>query len=415
MDLHDHALEKPAPTGGSLRSLSDDELLRRLSEVVGRSRRIEMEIVSHIGEVDARRLYAREACDSMFTYCTAVLRLSEHEAYLRITVARVARRHPLLLAMLADGRLHLSGIAKLAAHLTEANRDSVLGRAIHKSKREIEVLVADLAPRPDVPVSVRRLPDRAQSGLAGSVDRRSHEVRLAGCGAEPHSLPEAGHDQPRSMGEPGPDRVAGAPAHACPPAASLAARTSGRSARVEPLAPSRYKVQFTASAAFCEKIDRLKALMRSSVPDGDLARLLEAAVSETLERLERRRFGMTRAPRRRLIAKDRAPHARNIPAAVRRAVYGRDGGRCRFVDDRGRRCAARDNLEYHHVVPRARGGDRSVENIRLTCRTHNVYLAECDYGRPVMEQYRRGPRDTSEPRDTFPSRPPPAPARRTAR
>ena len=73
-----------------------------------------------------RRLYAREASPSMFAYCTEVLHLSEAEAYLRIAAARAAREHPLLLTMLADGRLHLTAIAKLAPHLTLENREDLL-------------------------------------------------------------------------------------------------------------------------------------------------------------------------------------------------------------------------------------------------------------------------------------------------
>ena len=143
-----------------LGSISDDELLRRLSKLFSESRRVEAELMAHIGEVDARKLFAREACSSMFVYCTEVLHLSEAEAYLRIAVARTARRHPLLLEMLGDGRLHLSGIAKLAPHLTGFNRDELLGRAAHQSKRQIEELIAELQPRPDVPTVVRKLPER---------------------------------------------------------------------------------------------------------------------------------------------------------------------------------------------------------------------------------------------------------------
>ncbi len=73
-----------------VRSLSDDALLRRLLDLLSRSRRNEAELIAHIGEVDRRRLYARAAAPSMFEYCTDVLHLSEHEAYLRITVARTA-------------------------------------------------------------------------------------------------------------------------------------------------------------------------------------------------------------------------------------------------------------------------------------------------------------------------------------
>jgi hypothetical protein len=62
--------------------------------------------------------------------------------------------------MLADGRLHLTGIAKLAPHLTPQNRALLLSRAVHRPKRQIEELVAELAPRPDVPGVLRELSSR---------------------------------------------------------------------------------------------------------------------------------------------------------------------------------------------------------------------------------------------------------------
>ena len=76
----------------SLTSVSDEELLRRLSDLLGQSRRNEADLVAHIGEVDRRRLYAREASPSMFGYCTEILHLSEAEAYLRIAAARARAR-----------------------------------------------------------------------------------------------------------------------------------------------------------------------------------------------------------------------------------------------------------------------------------------------------------------------------------
>jgi hypothetical protein len=97
-----------------------------------------------------------------------VLHLSEAEAYLRIAAARAAREHPLLLTMLADGRLHLTAIAKLGPHLTLENREALLERAAHRTRREIEELVAEISPRPDVPavMCVRR---EALRSIANSV------------------------------------------------------------------------------------------------------------------------------------------------------------------------------------------------------------------------------------------------------
>ena len=142
----------------ALHSIPDDELLRRLHELAAQSRRVEADLVAHIGEVDERRLYARSAFPSMFVYCMQALHLSEAEAYRRITVARAARKHAVLLAMLRDGRIHMSGLALLVPVLTPENRDAVLERATHKSKRQIEQLVAELAPKPDVPSVMRKLP-----------------------------------------------------------------------------------------------------------------------------------------------------------------------------------------------------------------------------------------------------------------
>ena len=86
--------------------------------------------------------------------CTEVLHLSEPETGLRIHVARACREHPMLLEMLRDGRVHLSGIGVLAPHLTPDNREMLLRRATHRSKRQIEEIVAELKPRPDAPAVV---------------------------------------------------------------------------------------------------------------------------------------------------------------------------------------------------------------------------------------------------------------------
>jgi 5-methylcytosine-specific restriction endonuclease McrA len=332
-----------------LQALPDDELLHRLAQLMRDSRRVESDLVAHIGEVDERRLYVREASPSMFAYCTEILHLSEAEAYLRIAAARASREHPVLLTMLADGRLHLTGIAKLAPHLTRENRDVLLKRAIHRSKREIEEMVAELSPRPDAPAVMRKLPER-QDGVA----KRQPELRPDGVAPSqpPVTVP-------------------------APPAV------------VEPLAPCRYKVQFTASAGLHDKLERLRVLMRSKVPDGDLAVIIEQAVTEKVERLEARRFARTKSPRKGLLETDTSPSSRHIPAAVRRAVLERDGKRCGYVDEQGRRCTERHRLEFHHRRPFGLGGDHSPENVTLVCRPHNRLLAEHDYGRAAMAKYRR--------------------------
>jgi len=359
----------------ALHAISDDELLHRLGELVSHARRVEADLVVHIGEVDERGLYAREASPSMFAYCTERLHLSEAEAYRRITVARAARKHEVLLAMLRDGRMHLTGIAMLAPLLTRDNRDALLERATHRSKRQIQELVAELSPRPDAPSMMRKLPQKRETPLPGA-SRGQHQARSAALELVPDRL-----------GAPAP---ASAPAVAPPvPSPLTPPPTPSRPAVVQPLSPARYKVQFTASAELHHKLERLSALMRSEIPDGDLAAIIERAVTEKLERLEARRYAKTPAPRKQLGDTDTSPASRHIPAAVRRAVRERDGNRCRYVDEQGRRCTAQDRLEFHHRHPFGMGGDHSLGNTRLLCKSHNRYLAERDYGHAAISRHRR--------------------------
>src|SRR6185295_13391501 len=94
----------------------------------------------------------------LFSYCTEALRLSEDAACSRIEAARACRRFPVILDRLASGELTLTTVRRLGRHLTPDNHQAVLARAARRSRSQIEALVAELAPQPDVPTSLRKLP-----------------------------------------------------------------------------------------------------------------------------------------------------------------------------------------------------------------------------------------------------------------
>ena len=356
-----------------LETISDDALLARLGELVGRSRRAEAELIWHLAEVDRRRLYLREACPSMHVYATLRLHLSEAEAYLRITVARLSRRFPVVLAMLADGRLHLSALAKLAPHLRDDNVEALLARAVHRSKREIEALVAEIAPRPDVRPLMRRLPTPTEL-VPDRVQNR--EVT----------------DQAAQVADRSAPAVPSAPLSASSSTVAALAAPVGPppSAVVAPLAPARYRIQFTAGSELHDKIARAQALLRHQVPDGDLAVVFDRAMTLLVRELERARFAATAAPRKAASETDPTPSSRRIPDPIRRAVWMRDGGQCTFRDHHGRRCPARERLEFHHLIPFGRGGDHSESNISIRCAGHNAYQADLDFGAAFMAARRQG-------------------------
>ena len=275
----------------------------------------------------------------MFTYCTQVLHLSEHAAYGRIEAARAARRFPILMESLESGALTLTTVALIAPHLTLENHRDVIERAKHKSKREVEHIVAALRPQPAVPSTVRKLPD-------------------------PKPMPVSHPASGKALADQSTRRYE-APIPASAPV------TSPRPAAT-PLAPERYRVQFTVSRDTYHKLRRAQDLLRHAIPNGDPAVIFDRALTVLLAHAERAKYGATNRPR---FSSATDSKTRHIAAAVRRKVWERDDGRCAFVGSTGR-CTERGFLEFHHVVPYADGGAGTADSLELRCRAHNMYEAE---------------------------------------
>jgi hypothetical protein len=112
------------------------------------------------------------------------------------------------------------------------------------------------------------------------------------------------------------------------------------------------------------------------MPNGDLATIVDRALTLLLADLERKRIAVTARPRACAASSKRSRH---VPAGVRRAVWKRDDGRCRFEGPNGR-CAETGRLEFHHVVPYASGGPTTADNLELRCAAHNRYESEQYFG-----------------------------------
>ena len=360
--------------------VTDQELITRLLRLVRADQKLNAGLLLHLGEVDARGLYREHAYPSMFAYCVEELHMSEAQAYLRIQAARLGRRFPRVVLLLGQGALHLTAIKLLGPHLTADNHVRLLEQASGKGKREIEQLVAAIAPKPDVPSCIRKLPDascthdpRRDALAPTSVDANQVPVALEAAAASSpvdarQALPEACNSNRAPF--------------------ALEARASSKRASSRPLSPGRYKMEFTAGQALHDKLEQLKELLRHQVPDGDLAVIVERAVDLLLDNTMKQRFAQTTAPNKPRSAKRRRlrnANSRYIPRAVIREVHQRDAGQCTFVSSDGKRCAERGFLElHHHGVPHARGGKATVENLRLVCRAHNALFAEREYGRDFM-------------------------------
>ena len=329
--------------------------------------------VALIAEFDKRKLYRPAGYASMFTFCVGELHLSEDAAYRRIHVARAARRYPGVLAALAQGRVHLSGLTQLARYLSPATADELLAAATHRSKAQIERLLAERFPRPDLVSLVRAIP---QAPTPASLPAAGSGPSL-NCPIEPQVVAIA-------EGQLVPGRVEG-PVILSQEALQAAARQAEPRARVAPLAPQRYGVQFTVDQAGHDLLRHVQDLLGHQVARGDLEEVFVRALRVYAAQLEKQKLAATEQSR---AGRRPRPGSRHIPAHVKRAVWERDGGQCTFVSDSGHRCEARRDIEWDHIEEFARGGEATVGGIRLRCRAHNQYTAERTFGAGFMSEKR---------------------------
>ena len=115
---------------------------------------------------------------------------------------------------------------------------------------------------------------------------------------------------------------------------------------------------------------------------------MEKALDLLIDQVKKERFAVGRKPRQSSATEAQEAASRHIPDAIRRKVYERDGGRCTFVDEGGRRCMETGNVEFDHVDGFARTHLHDADRIRLLCRAHNQHAAEKTYGRAFMERAR---------------------------
>jgi hypothetical protein len=72
-----------------------------------------------------------------------------------------------------------------------------------------------------------------------------------------------------------------------------------------------------------------------------------------------------------------------VPDAIKREGFERDGNQCTFVSADGRRCEERGGLELGHTTGFARTRRHSVAELKLFCRAHNQHAADKLYGRAI--------------------------------
>ena len=268
--------------------LSDGALIAEVTRCARDERHATAQLIAHLAELDARRLYLGAGHSSLFTYCRDALGLSDDAAYNRVEAARASRLFPGVLEQLVDGSLTVTSVRLLARHLTAENHRELLAVASRRSKREVEELIARRFPKPDTPSSVRKVPERTPS-------------RLTVAPAEPAPAVSA----------PATPMVAPAPVLISPETVRPSPAAPTHRPAVKPLAADRYEIRFTASAATRDKLKVTQDLLRHAIPSGDVAAIFDRALSELIEAHSRRKMAVVRKPGKVRVVRPRHRSARD--------------------------------------------------------------------------------------------------------
>ena len=220
-----------------LEHLADDSIDEGLHLQVEHDRQSTADLLALIAESDRRRRYAELGYGSMKAYCVKTLGLSDDAASKRIQVARKARFLPVIFEAIADGRVHLTGMRLLVPFIDDENVDELICAATHRTKREVELLLAERFPQP---------------------------------------LPEECIEEANV-------KDVNAPGHV--------------RAGVKPVAPGKYLVQYGISGYQEERLEYARQLMSHRNPTGNLNMLHMAALEVFIERLEKEMFGAMNSPR----------------------------------------------------------------------------------------------------------------------
>jgi hypothetical protein len=418
-------------------SLDSRALARRLGELAGSERSLQVEFLLHLVEFDRRRAYLHLGFPSLWEYCVRDLHLREGAAARRIRAMHLLRQFPELEAPLRDGRLCLSTAPMLAPVLTSENLDDLVARAAYRTKAEVDQLIASLRPREAPRNGLRRLPSaagaetvRGSGDRAGPVDctlassprsppgpspeaAAPQVAKAAPCSAMSREAdasaamplaPDAGAPDTGAADTGAADTgaadtgaaaaaseaTAGAAAAgvAGPTAAASAGGSSQRTSTLVSVAATRWSLRVTIDEGLKDDLETLRMLLSHKVRTGDLAEVLREAVRCGIEKHGKRKGAVTPAPKRSRAAEG-AEDPRYTPAALRRAVWKRDRGCCTWTGEDGRRCGSRWQVEIDHIVPPPLGGKSTLTNLRLLCRKHNLLHAEQVYGRGHMQRFRR--------------------------
>ena len=316
-----------------LNQMTDLELDQFSIETAEKQRTITLLQLNQLNENERRRLYSRFNCSSLHEYCVKRLKMDDGTAGRYISAARLLIEVPEVKEKVQSGSIAVTTVSDAGVFF---RREAKLGKKFDQAEKR-EVLLS----------------------LDSTSTRKAQAILIS-----KSSQPEIHFKE-----------------------------------KVTPKTETISEVRLHLDEETLQALDRLKEIWSHSEPNASYADLIKRAVSEAVEKHDPvKKAERSEAKAQKAAAKDLA-ETKSTPAPepqkkseVKRQVWLRDKGECTFVDPRtGEICGSRHFVEEDHILPKAMGGEYTLENVRLVCRAHNQRHAINCYGEEKMQSHlRRG-------------------------
>ena len=136
-----------------LKNISDTKLVTLTQTKVKEEKKLTVEILSYLQEIQNRNLYTEYGVNSLFKFCTRILKYSDSEAALRVKAIRVIKKAPTAKKKLETGDMNLSTVSLLDNFFhnnknSEAENDKLVTQLSGKSKKEGQEILNNLDENP---------------------------------------------------------------------------------------------------------------------------------------------------------------------------------------------------------------------------------------------------------------------------
>ncbi|WP_413584872.1 HNH endonuclease [Bdellovibrio sp. HCB274] len=325
-----------------MKHLSNNQLLAKVKDLVQQERRIQVEFLRHLREVEERRLFLDIGYGSLFDYVTKELGYSESAGYRRIQAMRLLKSVPEVQEKISNGEMTLTTAAQVQSFIrmetkreggvsVECKRDLVAA-VQSKSSREVEKILISHSPAAALPAERVRALTETHMEVRLNIDEQLRRKLDHLKGLLSHSQYDMNYAE-----------------------------------LIELLADRELK----RSDPELRRINSERMVSHSKPQPCDRTATPAPKVICNIETESKKEKVETQTEINRVASENSKPRQRYIPASIRNQVWKRDGGCCAYVSPEGKKCDSRYQIQFDHIQLYSKGGGHSLENLRLLCANHN--------------------------------------------